>query len=450
MTSWLQGLAHYSFSLFQDITAKYSLPELSEIRDEVDELVQDDRPPMLGKEKYNFVVELMKKENLSRFCESGDPTTLFYISDWAKDALLKVAPLSLAVHGKLKDEFAEKALYVLDILSETQPLDFPCAKFEPLQWVGSSCYVDSDLMALLAVPNLFVTETILNADLVSEPPGRPGYACAKKPAVGEKADPAVDLINRKKVQSSLNEITKSLRGTGTVPNCTSLRKILAACPHPEEFHLTGSRDAGEYLGYILSMFPATQQAVTTTTTSVSKDGGVTWKVISSDVRHDSVVWDVLPATLKAIPSDKSLTIGALLEDIDVEDMTNGSLKETNTTLNTTPFLVLHANRADPTLEEDDENFMIATKILPTEHITFLDGSRLAFSGVVMWKDYHYTAYIRCGTGWYYYDDGMGLERPISYMDMITYIANDRPGITTNGTLYFYARTSPIDIPVVKE
>lgn len=388
---------------------------------------------------------------LTRFCETTNPLFLFNVSDWAKQVLLQIAPTSLALHGASKSIYTERALYVLDILSEVEPLHFACEDFEPLNWIGSSCYVDSDLMVLLAVPNQFITDTILNVKLTAEPVGRHNYVCTKKLPIGQKANPVTDLANRKKVQGSLVEIAKSLRGTGDVPNCTSLRKILAACPHPENFHMAGDRDAGEYLAYILSMFPASNQATVTTTVSISEDDGETWTVESTSTNErSSIVWNVLPATLKKLPSTEYLTLSSLLEDVDTEDTDTG-VKETNTTMNTTPYLVLHANRGDPDLEEDDEDFMIDTKILPTEHITFLDGSRVVFSGVVMWKNGHYTAYLRCGTGWYYYDDtGGAVEDPISYKEMLSYDEDeDRPLVQVNGTLYFYTQADPIVIPVIR-
>lgn len=407
--------------------------------------IQADESANLEQQDY---IALQQNNSLKKFCSDGSPVNLFFVSNDSKKLLLQVAPTSLAIHAKSKSIYAERALNVLDILSSVKPLPFSCEDFEPLKWVGSSCYVDSDLMTLLAVPNQFITDNVLSVNLVSEPKGRHKYVCTKKLKIGQKADPILDLKNRQKVQSALVDIANSLRGTGEVPNCTSLRKILTACPHPEQFNLPGNRDAGEYLSYILSMFPDTNKATISVTESTSNDG-LTWKVKSSHTEVASIVWDVLPQVLQKVPKNKLSTIGTLLEDIEITYMKNGTQKERNITLVKTPFLVIHAMRADPELDDDDPNFLIQTKILPTEHITFLDGTRVALSGIVMWRDVHYTAYIRCGSGYYYYDDTRGeVEEPITYQEMLMF-DGDRPVVQTNGTLYFYVEAEPISLPTIK-
>lgn len=448
----------YSIPLFKKIIDAYNIFDLISIQHLVDR-----DPFLLDAEREVYIDNVIKErhaKHMADFCKNSNPVALMMISDENKKLLLKVAPISYSVHRFSKDIYTDRSLNVMDILSPVEPLNFTCEDFEPLDWIGSSCYADSALMALFAVPNEFITNNMLNATLKPFPSGRHKYICTKKMPIGQKASPEIDLANRQKVQASLVDIAESIRRTGKVANCTSLRKILEACPHPEKFHKTGDRDSGEYLSYLISMFPETEVATVTTTISKSKDAGKTWNTVSSAInKHGSIIWNVSPYTLKEISDNTYYTTGALLESLDVEDTSTEEgeeLTETNDTFTTSPYLIIHAQRADPELSEDDEGFFIDKKILPTEHITFFDGSRVALSAIVMWKQAHYTAYIRCRSEYYYYDDGVGkVEDPISYMDMLMYDdrsthddINGRPLVQTNGTLYFYVKAEPITIPSI--
>lgn len=453
--AWLEGLETFSTGKFQDTVVTYSACELNRILSYDAHRIVQGLEPILSPEKTNYLTKLVEdrqQEVMVKFCTTSDPALLFLVGPKQKWVLLNYAPVALGLYRGVNNLYVERALNALDILTPVAPLHFECDEFEPLQWIGASCYVDSVLMSLLAVPNRYITDTLLNVTLEALPSSKAKYPCSH--SVGKKkADPETDLANREKVQGALNDIAESLRGTGDVPNCTSLRAILKACPDPERFHLPGDRDASEYLAYILRMFPETAQVKSVTTITKSSDSGKTWTIDSQTVHtNDSILYSVRAHRLLAIPKGEFVTTGSLLEESD-DTVVYGKIYRTVTAVESAPYLIINALRGHPELNEDDEGFFIQSQILPTEHITFASGKMLALSAIVMWMDAHYTAYVRCGSGYYYYNDLTGaVEDPISYSEMLAREDNAEgvPDVKTNGTMYFYVDAGKIDVPVFGE
>jgi len=82
-------------------------------------------------------------------------------------------------------------------------------------------------------------------------------------------------------------------------------------------------------------------------------------------------------------------------------------------------IVVHQGYTDELSEEEDEDDML---------------QRMMISGDAPTSAGHYTAYFKCGSEWFYYDDlGPSITKVGSYEDMI----QSDPDPETRGTLYFY-------------
>ena len=143
-----------------------------------------------------------------------------------------------------------------------------CQNIKGLSNRGNSCYIDSILLALFAVPCVF-TNLLLNMDLnANKIPENflGGFPCGK--------NREEDLANRKQVQEQLRLIVNSIRGEGKqLKYCTNLRQTFRNCSDDENYYDNMQKDSGEFLGYLLSMFPlnvATKSTITYATNSMDE------------------------------------------------------------------------------------------------------------------------------------------------------------------------------------
>lgn len=386
---------------------------------------------------------------IERICKNPsqvlDAAALDLLDSSTKNFLIETSAFCLA--KKLgKTDLAQK------IISYYQK--YSC--FRGLNWVKNSCYLDSVLVSLLAVPSPFVTDYILNVDLDTKPLN------STFPQCGKTKDE--DIKNRKILQESLNNIANSIRGTGPyVHFCTDFRKTLKICKNPENFHGPGMADAGEFLTYLFDKFPvevATKKRITYGTNNLTdlnvpeKDLFVASEYIDNKASPIYVVYNF---QVLAIPKD-GVNIKSFLSPVKDD---SGELEEkyrwtpdekkpeisylrriSIDTLEDTPFLVFNVARIIAT----ERGTFNQASIFPDEKITIKDKT-FQLTAVTMYTGArHYVAIIKClkFNTWYYYDDyGENGYKIINVgVNIKDVIKNSPHNPVTNGTLYFYTLLSP--------
>lgn len=367
---------------------------------------------------------------LKKYCKTQKTYYLRNLNQEEKKQMVRFAPYALKKHPKGSKDY-NKALEIMDILSESPVhcIDTDCNSLGYLDNKGSSCYLDSSLFGLFIFPCEFV-QNILHNDLHH----RNRFDC------GSTAEE--DLNNRKLVQKALVNIEELIHGEETtIKNCTNLRRVLKNCPHPENYHLPGQKDAGEFLQYILDMFP-TNLAIKKTTvygtnSSLEKvPENELYKTSESVDEHSSIMQFVPSTTLVQLPQKNSTDIRNFLYQTDDTGKFEGFTDEesgqhftrkiTTTTMEYTPYLIFRIERLG-------YQGVLSTPILPSETVRLESGKSFSLSAIVTYSRRHYICYFKCRDDWYLYDDISGISDVGKYKDMIY----SKPSPVKYGTLYFY-------------
>jgi hypothetical protein len=289
-------------------------------------------------------------------------------------------------------------------------------KLYGLNYVGNSCYQDSVLLALFGLPNMFITNSILNKDVKK---------LGKEIECGYKT--------RRKIQDELVRITMSMRGEGErVRYCTGLRAILAECPGSQEFHGRGTQDAGEFLQYLFSIFEVggTRKNIRI---ELTNDLGIVKKSLVTERMINS-------SPIIVVPQEKLGSGGNSLDNF-LEQKEDAVFDENNlyksqgkkykrrieyVTTIPSDFLVFYVQRID-SADIDRKNY---AKVIPQMYLGDLE-----LYAIIVHRSNHYTCYINCGE-WYYYNDmGDGLLYVGDYDDMLS----REPSVRSEGVLYFYGK-----------
>ena len=122
-----------------------------------------------------------------------------------------------------------------------------CEDLTLLRNVANSCYMDSVLTAMFAMPNKFITSKILYQNIPTKNLPKRYHICFKD-------DPKRDYIRRKYIQDVLKFLVRSMRTLGTIKVCTQLRKYISLCNPPQPFHGGGQQEAGELVLFLFSLF----------------------------------------------------------------------------------------------------------------------------------------------------------------------------------------------------
>ena len=253
--------------------------------------------------------------------------------------------------------------------------------------------------------------------------------------------PEIDLRNRNRVQNELIKITNSIRGNKDVKRCTSLRKILESCPHEENFSDTSQKDAGEFLGYILNIFDtnvAVKQFDIYRTNDLNSDIDNIPKTDTNIDNKASIVHTIYHNDLINIPNNTKInSLLTSIEDsgeLEPDNYINGYKRRVEVqTIIQAPYLIFNLKRASPYSTRT-----ISTKIIPDKTI-IVGNKSLSLSAIVVHRGSrsggHYTAYLKLGQVWYYYNDmGPSINKVGSYEKLLSY----DPSPVKYGTLYFYS------------
>jgi hypothetical protein len=338
-----------------------------------------------------------------------------------------------------------------------------CPNLRGLNWTGMSCYLDSALLAFFATPTDFAN-TLINMDLATNPVPAPAYGRSRWPCGRSREE---DLAKRQLVQAQLRHIAQSIRDEGPfVQNCVNLRQTLKSCPDPENYAGTGIADSGEFLTYILNMFPlnlAQKKTVSYATNYVGPGEIPSLALIETSTRYDcnaSVMQFVPMETLKRSPDRVNIS-SFLRIRTDSGELTSENLYKPYgdagpnfkrriavSTLEYTPYLIFNIKRYGFDFTPSNKKggrirtrqVFLRKPITPEPEIFLRNGQRFALSAVVMFTGAgHYVCTVKCGGSWYYFDDSPGrdnytLEEIGTYADVVRRAPHNP---NTNGTQYYY-------------
>ena len=170
-----------------------------------------------------------------------------------------------------------------------------------LNYTGNSCYMDSTLLSIFAIPNNTITNNILNKNLTT----------LKTKKLWSKCNPNIDtdIKIRQDIQKALNNITQSIRGKNNIKTCSNLRSLIKKCPGSQPFHNTETQDAGEFLSYLFNLFQvnvATTKRETYGSNSLSNNPK--WTLVTSSIDiHASPIIDITSIKLININENYNIT-----------------------------------------------------------------------------------------------------------------------------------------------
>ena len=378
-------------------------------------------------------IENLNLLHITSFCNMGDSQSLRLLHPETKDTLLKFVPYSLKKYQDKDNEYRKRSITILDILSNAPSYGegVNCKQLKGLMNIKASCYMDSVIFSLFAIPNDFINTRILDYIIIND-----SFNC--------------DAQNRRNIQTELRTITDGIRNGRVEKYCNKLRKYFSKCPHPvENFHRGGERDAMEFLVYLLSFFDvdiASKKTVTYGTNNVTDDIS---KIRKNEKKQTSETLDLKSSILQftnvydLMQMDQNINhnikdfitlyedTGDLGDDVfNAEDL-NMVFKRriSTTTLIDSPYIIFGFNKLSP-------NGFIKTSIIPSQTISLESGSRFQLIAIVIYSTKHYTSYFKCGTNWYYYND---LVSEMRFVGTFEKLLESKPSPITNGTLYFYSR-----------
>ena len=315
----------------------------------------------------------------------------------------------------------------------------PVCSFTGLEYNGNSCYQDSVMLALFAIPNQFIDENILHANIsdITDKPNRQ-IICGK--------NKAEDLEFRTKIQTELQNITNSIRNGVRGKDCSLLRQMIKKCPSSskQKFHEKGMQDASEFLQYLFALFEIegmTQQI----TVQVSNDlAEFPSELITSEKDKDKeTTAPIVPMFIQNPSSDTKINTNLFLQTIDDIKLDEDNLYRvkgknykrviwSKKIISTPSFLVFYANRVyKQGMKEKRTN----VEITPAEEIKI--DSKLFLYAIVVHHQQHYTCYIRCGQLWFYYND---MNNQITFVGTYEQMleVKGKPNVKSKGVLYFYS------------
>lgn len=284
-----------------------------------------------------------------------------------------------------------------------------------LRWVDNSCYTDSVLQCLFYLPNHF-TDNILHFSLRND------------------KDRTCNHRVRTKIQKELNKITNTIRGKsrGAVHNVRALRSMFRQCKRQgENFDGGEMRDAGDFLGYLLEMFPI---ADTKVEKEVKYYLNAENKVSNTSTRQFSTSV-MVQINLHVAKKDNLELFLSTVDDTGIldEPTSEGYYRViTQTEIESSPYLVFQANRNDSM-----DGMINNKKIHLTEEIKLHDKQLFLCVGVVVYVGAHFVCVFRDEYNiWWYYNDHPtpSIEKIGSFSQMLLWKGEI---VKKQGTLYFY-------------
>jgi len=273
---------------------------------------------------------------------------------------------------------------------------------------GFSCYMDSALFALFAIPNDFITRHILDKDV--------------------STTTIQKMCNLKEIQKSLQALTKQIRGQGRAFTCEPLlNSIRRYCrrdiPENYRFYQPEQRDPLDVIDFLFQLFdvvPKTSVQRQTTyktyqTPALSRVHHQQHKQYKSRsvTRNNHCIWHV-PSTSLITPS-LSQNLTQITEEDDLENpfIEGGNrfrYRYVKTTFKVPSYFIMSLDRIQ---RAQVVHQFIETEVIPSEQIQlrqlFAIIVQTGFDGGTRIGGYigngHYICYLKNNDGrWYLYND----------------------------------------------
>ena len=349
------------------------------------------------------------------------------------------------------------------VTKKLSTLEKGCRNIKGLNYTGNSCYMDSALLCIFAIPNKTITDNILNKDLtmLKTLDRRLWSNCHN--------NIDTDIKRRQDIQKTLNKITRSMRGLNDVKKCTMLRSLIKKCPGSQPFHGTDTQDSGEFLAYLFNLFQV-DVAKTSRKSYGSNDLGKdpNWVLVGEqNDNYASPIIDVVSTTIKNLKKDYNITKfvkqkqDSILDESDLwipdkekPDITYSRRKEV-IKMKESPIVIFNLIRTygkvifskPKTKKEKKEGkgkFKGIRKRNTWKRISapeemILKDKKLNLTAIVVHTGgAHYVANFKCQGEWFWYDDNPGSSaHVIKHIGSYTNMLKTSPNPLTHGTIFFY-------------
>ena len=308
--------------------------------------------------------------------------------------------------------------------------------FTGLSYTGNSCYMDTTLMSTFLVPNLFITNEILEKNLDLSKTKK----CTLQNYTLEQ-----DIQNRKNLQKVLQNITTSIRSQKvSIKDITNLRKSISYCKGSENFHKRNTQDAGEFLAYLFDKFEVESSTFITYTYGYNEDQ----KLYLTSKKEQSSN-PIVVVRLENLSKENVYNITQFIKQKEYSHFDNENLFKATVddkqmtftnrleiTKTKSPFIVFYVQRLNYN-EEFQTIKLIPPKFMfnsvPTRYST------LSLSAIVIHTGgAHYTSVFKKHDTWYWFDDNPGNNKyKIKIIGSYEKMLVTKPSPITHGTLYYY-------------
>lgn len=345
------------------------------------------------------------------------------------------------------------------IFSDKYPISKKICNITGLNYTGNSCYMDSVLLSMFAIPNKVITDNILEKDLnILKSIDRPLWSKCS-------SNIDSDIKKRQNIQIALKNITNSIRGNGNIKTCSKLRSLIKYCPGTQPFHGTEPQDSGEFLAYLLNLFQVDIATVTQLTYgSNTVKSKPEWVLVRKNIdNYSSPIIDVTSTKLLNIKEGYDITKflkqtdKAILQPSELwtpdktkPHITYNRRKEVFKIIS--PIVIFNINRtygkpmfSKPITVEEIKNKrgkfigietrQIFKNIYAPETIIIKEKQLNLSAIVVHTGGAHYIAFFKCNSEWFRYNN---VERDkITYIGSYHNMSKSNPNPMSHGTLFFY-------------
>lgn len=360
------------------------------------------------------------------------------------DKKLKNTIIEIMIHIDKRDRTEAIRVYIDTWKSLQDKNNVVIRKVLPysgMSYNNNSCYQDSVLFALLAIPNQYIDNSILSSNVKDIVDNRKYLICSK--------DVNEDIQIRETIQQELINIALYMRQNRDVvkeqqrKDCTNLRKLFSKCKTTQPFHGTGTQDAGEFLMYIFNLFEANM--ITTIehvymTNDMDSVEPVEW--VNTSVKEDKSP-PILTVESQLILNNNNQPINTFLVQSEDTKLDGGYkykdtvfyrrkyVKEIKQPYN---YLVIYLLRQYIDLETGQQK-KTRNVITPVLRI-----NNLRLNAIVVHTNNHYTCYICYENVWYYYNDLVESIVLVGNFDDMLKVKTS-PSVLTDGVLFFYVKQS---------
>ena len=363
-------------------------------------------------------------------------------SKWSDPSGNDSFPLALPNSWILKQSSQTGQYYFFNVETKKSQWKYPeksTCILNGLEWIGNSCYMDSILLCLFGPSlNNFLAKEILFTNLEND-----------------TRKNICQSYNTNDIQNQLLNIAFSIHNmfpeSKKIKNVQDFRNSLKKCPYKgrgseEQFYTNEMRDPGEFLMYLLGMFPISEKAVIDIKHYVANTNSK--KYIKSDKLKDtkgSIVVNIDFFTIVNLKEEpvslenfiKSEIRSGILSKDNLYKVTEGPYKDQEFSRHleirkiiSAPAIIFSINRINILAP----NKILFTKFECPDEIVLESKNKLYLSAITVYVGAHYVCYFKCKNKWYFYDD-LNEKEILREVDISA--KNHQKIIMEQGSQYFY-------------